>query len=74
MYPDALVSATFSCSVDEISRLQFDRDVIECNGIRKSKKELARLVADALTVDEPLKPELQDLLQAIRAVISTSAR
>jgi len=67
VYPQDLVAGAFSCDVEELPKCNFENDPIEFNGIRKSKKELAQLVSQAITATHPLHSELKGLVARIRA-------
>ena len=49
VYRDDLVASVSSCRIGEWAKGKLESDPIEINGIRKSKMELAKLVADAMT-------------------------
>jgi hypothetical protein len=64
-YPRPLVAAVFRSSAEQVANWKFEADPIEFNGIRKSKKELAQLVADGLTPTHEMHPEMQSLIAKI---------
>jgi hypothetical protein len=66
-YPDESVSAVFRCNNNELSKISFENDPIEYNGIRKTKKELANIVVERLTPDHNLAPELTNLIEKVMA-------
>jgi hypothetical protein len=66
-YPHALVAAAFRTSTDQVGGWKFESDPVEFNGIRKSKKELAQIVADGLTRDHPIHSEIRSLIDKIAA-------
>lgn len=65
-YPEELVATAFRCTPEDVGQLKFESDSIEFNGIRKTKKELAQCIADTLTPDHPLHPEIQRLVGLIQ--------
>jgi len=65
-YPEDLVAAVFHCEAVDLAKCDFESDPIEFNAIRKSKKELAQLVADGLTATHTLHQEVEALLSRIR--------
>ena len=64
-YPPDLVASVFHASQDQVVVWKFESDPIDFNGIRKSKKELAQLVADGLTPAHTTHPEIQTLIAKI---------
>ena len=68
VYPQDLVAVAFSCDVGGINKIDLERDPIEFNGIRKSKKELARFVTDRMTATHSMHLDLQELVAQVRKV------
>jgi hypothetical protein len=66
-YPRDLVASAFHAGPDDVAKWRFESDPIEFNGIRKSKKELAQLVAEGLTPGHTTHPEIQRLVAKIDA-------
>ena len=66
-YPPPLVAAAFRSSAEQVANWKFEADPIEFNGIRKTKKELAKLVADELTPSHVTHSEIQSLISKIEA-------
>jgi hypothetical protein len=66
-YPAELVATIFRCTVEEVRKWKFETDAMDFNGIRKTKKELAQCVADALTGAHRLHSEIEALVGRIRA-------
>jgi len=66
-YPHALVATAFCSAVEQVTDWTFGSDPIEFNGIRKTKKELAQLVADGLLITHAPHPEIQTLISRIQA-------
>jgi hypothetical protein len=66
-YPEHLIAAAFCCDIEELMQHSFERDPIEFNGIRKSKKELAQFVTESLTRDHSMHSELQGLIDRLHA-------
>lgn len=64
-YPHCLVAEVFHAAEVEIKDWKFEKDPMEWNGVRKSKKELARLIADRLTTAHITHPELSVLLEKV---------
>lgn len=67
-YPKELVAATFRCNADDVGQVKFESEPIDFNGIRKTKKELAQGISDALTNTHQLHPEIKSLVGLIQAV------
>ena len=65
-YPHELVAAAFRCNIADVGKWEFARDMIEFNGISRTKKELAQCVADALTHAHELHAEISDLVGRIQ--------
>jgi len=66
-YPEELVAAVFRCNNDELPKISYENDPIEYNEIRKTKKELANIVAKGLTRNHDLAPELNSLISKVLA-------
>jgi hypothetical protein len=66
-YPDELRADIFKCEKAELDRIDFEADPFEYHGIRTSKRELAQLVVDRMTVDHELHQEVTALISRIRA-------
>jgi len=67
LYPQDLVADAFRCSASELEKCNLESDPIEFNGIAISKKELAQVVSGRMTQGHQLHPELEALLNQIRA-------
>lgn len=65
-YPIAIVAAAFRCAVGQVKDIDLSQDYIEFNGVRLSKKALAKEVTVELTTKHELHPELQKLLDIVR--------
>lgn len=66
-YPEELVATAFRCTVEDVGKWKFESEPFDFNGIRKTKKELAQCIADALTGTHQLHPEIQSLVSLIQA-------
>jgi len=66
-YPKALVCEVFRCSVHEVAKINLEADLIEHNGLQRSKKELAQLVAERLSPKHALGEAAQRLIEKVRA-------
>lgn len=65
-YPPHLLSAAFHCHLDDVHKIDLESDPIEFNGHRKSKKELAKLIASGLTNEHLLDSEVQEFVNKLR--------
>lgn len=66
-YPQSLVGPVFRVGVEEVPSLPLEKDPIEHNGFRKTKVELAQIIAESLTADHPVEPEIAVLLDKLRS-------
>jgi len=67
-YPTALVARALKCDEHELKKANLEDDPIEFNGIRITKKQLAKFVSDQLTAESVLDPELRSLVDNIQKV------
>lgn len=67
-YPPELLATAFHCDVTDVSVINLERDLIEFNGHRYSKKELAELVACGLTSQHRLDVEILQLVDKLRGI------
>lgn len=65
-YPEELVATAFRCTTSDVRKLNFESEAIDFNGIRKTKKELAQCIANTLTHEHALHPEIQSLVGLIQ--------
>jgi hypothetical protein len=63
-----LVAEAFHCSEADVPSIPLGRDPVEHNGHRYSKNELAKFVVERLTEVHPIHPEVNALLDKLRAV------
>ncbi len=70
LYPQGRLAAVFRCAPDELGRVNLESDPIEFGETRRSKKALAQEVAESLTKDDPIDPELEQLVQQVKAAVS----
>lgn len=68
LYPEDILAETFHCDVLDVKKINLEADPIQYNGIRKSKKELARTVVDILSANHAVHAELDALLLRVRSV------
>jgi hypothetical protein len=61
-YPPELVAEAFCCDATELSGANLESDPIDFHGMRHTKKELAKFVADKLTAAHALHPEIRDFV------------
>jgi len=66
-YPPELVAEAFCCTAEDGVKWNFENEPIEFNGIRKTKKELAQYIANALKDAHQLHPEIRGLVSQIQA-------
>lgn len=65
-YPIDLLAASFRCSTGDAIKIVFDQtDPIDFNGIRYSKKDLAKVCADGFTGTSSMNPELAALVAKV---------
>jgi hypothetical protein len=65
-YPKSLLASAFRCDVAETSNIDIERDPIVHNGLRYSKKDLAKLIAEMLTKADALDPEIEAFVGKLR--------
>ncbi len=65
-YPVELVATFFRCAPAEVASIDLEKDPIEFNGIRLTKKELAEVVASKVTPQATLDEELTSFIQRVR--------
>lgn len=68
-YPKRIVAELFHCSIEQVSEIDFDQDMITFNEIPFSKKQLSREVSSRLTELDDLDSELATLIDRIREAI-----
>lgn len=67
LYPKELIAEIYHCNVSAVRLAAFETDPITINGISYSKKILAKLVAEKLTVSHHLEEELISLIRQIKS-------
>jgi hypothetical protein len=60
------LAAAFHCDVADVGNIDLERDPIEYNGHRHSKKELSKFVADGLTTAHGVDPEVETFVNKLR--------
>lgn len=71
-YPRDVLRSIFSCSDEAIDAMAIGDDAVEINGIRKSKGELAELVAVGMTAGSEFGTELQRLDAVVQSACGHS--
>lgn len=69
-YPVDLVATLFRCSPGEVASIDLEKDPIEFNGIKFTKKELAGVIASKVTAQSALDPELAAFIGLIPTFMS----
>jgi hypothetical protein len=64
-YPPELVAAAFACDVTELSRANLEGDPIDFHGLRYTKKDMGKFVADKLTAAHVLHAEIQNFIDRL---------
>ena len=65
-YPRDVLRSVFSCGDDALEPITIDDDAVVINGIRKSKSELAKLVAAQMRRDSEFGTELLSLAEVVK--------
>lgn len=65
-YPLRLISNRFRCTASELVDIQLEKDPIEYNDIRFSKRALAESVSEGLLVTDQLDSEVDSFIQRIK--------
>ena len=70
LYPPVRLAALFRCTPEELDSINLEADPIEFAGTRRTKKALAQDVVDKISTDDPLDPELMQLVQQVTSAVS----
>jgi hypothetical protein len=70
LYPTQGLAHVFRCRTDEVPQIALERDPIEFNGFRHSKKELAQRISEGLSAADVLDAELDAFLAKVEAAIT----
>lgn len=66
-YPREILTRIFSCGDPGVLNMDLNSSVVEINGVKKSKGELAEIVCSQITKDDVLDEELCSFLKQIEA-------
>jgi hypothetical protein len=67
-YPMQLLTIAFRCDASDVGSIDLESDPICHNGLRVSKKDLAKFVADRLTEDHALDEEINAFVARVASV------